>query len=157
MGAYALPVTPLIHFLREYIFIKGCSSKEVAFADDFTVAGKASEIKTYWDILQQGTLFGYFPKPSKSFLVVKEQDFNKVVDVFMESKVKVTSEGKQHHSVIISSKAFKVSYTNSQADDLMKQLKLLSITAESEPQSACSAFDGGFKGKRTYFMRTILS
>ena len=71
--------------------------------------------------------------------------------------MKVTSEGKQHHSVIISSKAFKVSYTNSQADDLMKQLKLLSITAESEPQAACSAFDGGFKGKLTYFMRTILS
>ena len=73
MGAYALPVTPLIHFLREYIFIKGYSSKEVAFADDFTVAGKASEIKTYWNILQQGTLFGYFLKPSKSFLVVKER------------------------------------------------------------------------------------
>ena len=74
MGAYALGVTPLIHFLSEFIFINEQRSKEVAFADDFTVAGKASEIKAYWDILQQqGPLFGYFPKPSKLYLIVKEQ------------------------------------------------------------------------------------
>ena len=63
--------------------------------DNFTAAGKASKIKAYWDIpQQQGTLFGYFPKPSKSYLIVKEQ--HKAVDVFMGSKkrhlgVKVTS------------------------------------------------------------------
>ena len=93
MGAYALGVTPLIHSLNEFIFINEHRSKEVAFADDFTVAGKASEIKAYWDILQQqGLLFGYFPKPSKSYLIVKEQHLNKAVDVFMGSKVKVTSK-----------------------------------------------------------------
>ena len=86
MGAYALGVTPLIHSLNEFIFINEHRSKEVAFADDFTVAGKASEIKAYWDILQQqGFLFGYLPKPSKSYLIVKEQHYNKAVDVFMGS------------------------------------------------------------------------
>ena len=72
MGAYALVVTPFIHFLSEFIAINEHGSKEVAFADDFTVAGKASEIKAYWDILQhQGPFFGYFPKPSKSYLTEK--------------------------------------------------------------------------------------
>ena len=86
MGAYALGVTPLIHSLNEFIFINEHRSKEVAFADDFTVAGKASEIKAYWDILQQqGPLFGYFPKPSRSYMIVKEQHYNKAVDVFMGS------------------------------------------------------------------------
>ena len=33
----------------------------------------------------------------------------------------------------------------------------MSIVAELEPQSAYSAFVGGFKGKLTYFMRTIQS
>ena len=65
-GAYALVVTPLIYFLSEFIFINEHRSKEVAFADNFTVAGKASDIEAYWDILQQqGPFFGYFPKPSK--------------------------------------------------------------------------------------------
>ena len=40
---------------------------------------------------------------------------------------------------------------------MITQLKLLSKIAESEPQSAYAAFIGGFKGKLTYFMRTIPS
>ena len=95
MGADALGVTPLIHFLSKFIFINKHRSKEVAFADDFKVVGKASKIKAYCDTLQERrSFFGYFPKPSKSYFIVKEQHYNKAVDVFMGSKVKVTSEGK---------------------------------------------------------------
>ena len=156
MGAYALGVTPLIHFPSEFIFINKHTRKEVAFADNFTAIKKASEIKAYWDILQQqGSLFGYFPKPSKSYLIVKEKHYNKAVDVFMGSKVKVTSEGKRHIGAVIGSEVFKVSHAESLVDDWIKQdwIKLLSIIAES----AYSAFVGGFKGKLTYFMCTILS
>ena len=38
-------VTPLLHFLHEFILIKENRSKEVAFADDLTVAGNIKEIK----------------------------------------------------------------------------------------------------------------
>ena len=41
------------HFLGDFIFINEHRSKVVEFADNFTVAEKASEIKAYWDILQQ--------------------------------------------------------------------------------------------------------
>ena len=75
----------------------------------------------------------------------------------MGSKVKVTSKGKRHLGAVIGSEAFKVSYAKSFVDDLIKKLKLLSIIAESEPQSAYSTFVGGYKGKLTYFMRTIQS
>ena len=53
VGTSALGVTPLINFLSEFILINEHKSKELPFADDFTVAGKTSEIKAYWDILQQ--------------------------------------------------------------------------------------------------------
>ena len=39
MGTYVLGVTPLLHFLHEFILINEQTSKEVAFADDLTVAG----------------------------------------------------------------------------------------------------------------------
>ena len=42
VGAYAQDVTHLIHFLSKFIFINEHRSKEVAFADEFTVAGKAT-------------------------------------------------------------------------------------------------------------------
>ena len=47
MGAYALGVTPLIHFLSEFTFINEHRNKEAAFVDDLTVAGKVSKIKAY--------------------------------------------------------------------------------------------------------------
>ena len=44
MGIYALGVTPLLHFLHEFILINEHRSKEVSFADDLTVAEKIEEI-----------------------------------------------------------------------------------------------------------------
>ena len=90
-------------------------------------------------------------------MIVKEQHYNKAVDAFMGSELKVTSEGKRHLGAVVGSEAFKVSYTKSLLDDWIKQLKLLSTIAQSEPQSTYSVFVGGFKGKLTYFMRIIPS
>ena len=68
MGAYTLGVAPLIHFLSKFIFINEYRSKGVAFADSFIVAGKASEIKANWGILQHhGPLLGYFSRRSKLY------------------------------------------------------------------------------------------
>ena len=44
MGAYALGILPLIKFL-----LKEVDAKEVAFADDFSVAGSLNSIKGYWE------------------------------------------------------------------------------------------------------------
>ena len=93
------------------------------------------------------------PKPSKSYLTVKEQHYNKAVDAFMTSESNIRWKATPWYC----SEAFKVSYAKSLVDDWIKQLKLLSIIAESKPQSAHLAFIGGFKGKLNYFMRTIPS
>ena len=52
MGTYALGVTPLLLFLYEFILINENKSKEVAFADDLTVAGNIKEVKKYWELLR---------------------------------------------------------------------------------------------------------
>ena len=51
MGRYALGILPLIHFLLQFILINHLSAKEVALADDFTVAGKLTIIRDYWEKL----------------------------------------------------------------------------------------------------------
>ena len=45
MGAYVLEILPLVHFLLEFISINHLSTKEVALADDFTVAVKLTSIR----------------------------------------------------------------------------------------------------------------
>ena len=73
MGAYTLGILPLLQFLLNFIWINELNGKEVAFADDFMVAGKISSIKDYWSQLTSiGPKYGYFPKTSKSYLIVKE-------------------------------------------------------------------------------------
>ena len=62
----------------------------------------------------------------------------------MGSKVKVTSERKRHPGAVIDNE---VSCAKSLVDDWIKQSKLLSIIAESEPPSAYLTFVDGFKGK----------
>ena len=97
MAGYALGVAPLIHFLHEYVSINNHRRKEVTFVDDFTIAGKIEEIRSYWEMLQQlGRLYGYFPKPSKSYLGVKEHYLEHVIEIFRKSEVKITMEGESN-------------------------------------------------------------
>ena len=73
MGAGTLGILPLIHFLLQFISVNHISAKDVAFANDFTVAGKLTSIKDYWGKLTVlCPNYGYFPKASKSCLIVKE-------------------------------------------------------------------------------------
>ena len=94
MAAYALGVTPLIHFLHEYVSMSNHRCKEVSFADDFTIAGKTEGISSYWELLQQVGLYGYFQRPSKSYLVVKEQYLENAIETFRGVKSKVLQWGK---------------------------------------------------------------
>ena len=64
----------LIKFLLEFINLNEMNAKEVVFADDFSIAGSLNSIKDYWDKLTAiGPKYGYFPKPTKSYLIVKEK------------------------------------------------------------------------------------
>ena len=88
MAAYALGVTPLLHFFHEFASSHYHSTKEESFADDFTISRKISEIKEYWDLLTlKGPMYGYFPKASKSHLIVKRQREQKAKDIFHETNV----------------------------------------------------------------------
>ena len=73
IGAYALGILLLLQFLLDLIPVNQLNAKEVAFADDLTVADKISSIKDYWSQLTSiGPKYGYFPESSKSYLIVKE-------------------------------------------------------------------------------------
>ena len=51
------------------------NATQVVFADDFSVAGNLNSIKDYWGKLTAiGPKYGYFPKPTKSYLILKEKN-----------------------------------------------------------------------------------
>ena len=156
MAAYAIGITLLLKLLHELICMNNYISKEVAFADDFTVAGKISEIRKFWDmVIISGPKYGYFPKAEKYFLIVKENYIDVANDQFVDTNVKITTTGQRHLGAVIGSPNFKTEYVNHKILDLVKQLKILSKIAEIEPQSAYCAFVTGFKSKLTFLLRTI--
>ena len=156
MGAYELGILPLIHFLLEFISINHLSAKEVAFADDFTVAGKLTSIRHYWKKLTSlGLKYGYFPKASKSYLIVKEDKLNEARNVSNNSNVNITIEGKTHLRAVIGSNVYREKYLENLIIDWNNQLILLPSIAEDQPKAAYLVFVSGFKSKLNDFMRTI--
>ena len=74
LGAYALGILPLIKFLLEFINLNEMKAKKVVFAEDLSFAGCFNSIKDYWEqLIAIGPKYGYFPKPTKFYLIVKEK------------------------------------------------------------------------------------
>ena len=69
MALYAISVVPLISQCRHTGTMDCTAATQVWFADDAAAGGRLTALRQFWDILgQHGPAYGYFPKPSKTFL-----------------------------------------------------------------------------------------
>ena len=120
MGAYALGILSLLQFLLDFISVNELNAKEVALADGFTVAGKLSSIKHYWSQLTSiGPKYGYFPKASKSYLIVREDQLPTATALLDNSSINIyysRRKIKSHLGAIIGSGGYKREYV----DELVK-------------------------------------
>ena len=132
------------------------NAKEVAFADDLSVTGSFNIIRDYWVKLTAiGPKDGYFPKPTKSYPIVKEKNDGSARYIFANSRLNITAEGKKHLGVVIGSTEYRDEYVKDLVKDWDNQLTILLTIAETQLQAAYLAFASGFKSKLIYFLRTI--
>ena len=90
MAMYALALVPLVNQLHGLC-------KQVCFADDGTGADKLEALKKWWDVLlEKGPAYGSFPKPSKTWLIVKDKKLEEAKLTFKKTGVKITSDGMRH-------------------------------------------------------------
>ena len=154
MAVYALALTPLFRQLIQFIDEQNQTNKEVAFADDITAACEIEDLKFYWDeITTKGPNYGYYPKESKSHLLVKEEDIKNSTN-FQGLDVQIRTAGERHLGAVNGSMQFKEKYVT-RVGVWNEKLIALSNIVEIEPQVAYVAFVSGFKHKFTYLMRTI--
>ena len=81
MPMYAIGITPLLKLLKKSQDPHNAdsnqseyknSTKHAAFAEDLGGAGKLEEVRQWWDnVGHYDPMLGYYPNPSKSWLVVK--------------------------------------------------------------------------------------
>ena len=128
----------------------------LAYANDLSAVGRISELKVWWDnLIKLGPKFGYYPQPSKSWLIVKEHQEYQAKATFINTKINITKDGKRHLGAIIGSESFRKEYLSSKITDWTEGIKLLRKIVRIDPQSAYACFISGFKHKLNYIMRTV--
>ena len=73
------------------------------FADDSTRAGKIRALKEWWDHLKEvGPNYGYYPKPSKTYLIIKKEELLvQAKEIFAVKEIKFISVGHRHLRAVI--------------------------------------------------------
>ena len=84
MVIYGIGVTPVINMLIDVLSNKySANVNAMAYADDFSTAGNLQNVRRWWIVLIEiGQKFGYYPKPTKTWLLVKSCALEKDESVF---------------------------------------------------------------------------
>ncbi len=153
MPMYALSVVPLLSQAQSIFCRPG---GQVWYADDATGVDKLCNLRRWWDHLSaKGPLYGYFPKATKTILVIKPQHLESAKKIFDGTGIKIETGGTRHLGGALGTREFQIDYAKEKIKQLTGDLKTLSKFAETEPQAAYAAFTHGFHGKWTFLQRVI--
>ena len=149
MPMYALATIPLINKLKGY-------SKQIWYADDAATVGKLAELRVWWDILtKEGPNFGYYPNPSKMWLVTKEGCHTAGLSTFAGTGVNVTPDGRPYLGAAIGSPEYVENYVKARVDSWLSIVRNLTTIAKTQPHAVYSALTHGLSSKWTYLCRTV--
>ena len=131
--------------------------KQVWYADDGTGAGKLEHLKPFWESLcEKGPSYGYFPKASKSVLIVKDsKHVEEAKKIFSGVNIEITCEGQRHLGAAIGTNEFKRQYVSKKVEKWVKDVEKLAMFAQDEPQAALTAFTKGVSCRWQYLQRTV--
>jgi hypothetical protein len=155
MAKYALGTRNLISSLAQ----GNNEVRQVWFADDSASGGKLSGLKKWWDDLNQyGPAYGYFPKASKTVLILKNPELlERAKEMFGngEGEITITTEGKRHIGAVIGTEEFKEQYVKDKVEKWVKDVKQLADIAKEDPQAALSAYNTGISQRWKFIQRTV--
>ena len=120
MAFYALATRPLMDVLSKIGKII-----QSWYADDTAACGSLVELKSWWDKLCAiGPTYGYFPKPSKTILVVKNEFNLPMARLLLEKTgVTISLQGERHLEAVIGLKEFKVQYVRNKVSGWVKDVE----------------------------------
>ena len=94
MALYAISVVPLINKCRNTATMDCSAATQVWFADDAAAGGSLKALHQFWNLLvRHGPAYGYFPKSSKSFLVIKPGHHADAERIFSGTGIQYTDDG----------------------------------------------------------------
>jgi len=128
-------------------------AKKLFYADDGAGAGTLDQILQWWiDIQRLGPYYGYYPKPSKTWLIVKPEFLERAKVLF--PGINITDQGHKYLGSYIGSDSGKAEFVKDQVDEWVNNVKALANVAKSEPQLAYAAYVYGTSKKWGFVTRT---
>ena len=130
--------------------------KQVAYADDLSGAGKISDLKDWWGLVNDnGLIIGYTSKAAKSVLIVKPEYYDSAIETFSGSWVIITKDGRRQLGADIETEELKKEYVGEKVTEWVREVNILSNMAKTEPHAAYSAYTHGLQHRWNFVMRTI--
>jgi len=113
-------------------------------------------LRIWWrHLIDVVPLFGYYPQPMKSSLIVKKDYEQRAKEVFEDTAIQISTKGERHLEAVIGSVEFKEAYCKKLSEKWAEEINLLSDIATTQPQAAYACFTSGYQHKFSYFLRTI--
>ena len=88
-------------------------------------------------------------------MIVKPEHQQSAEQLFRDTGLNITSEGRRHLGAAIGQKSFVKEYMTEKVSNWVKELTKVASIATTHPQEAYAALTHGLTSKWTYFMRTI--
>ena len=90
MAMYAIGTKPFINKLNGI-------AKQVWYADDSGAGSTLLNLRKWWNLLNKsGPHYGYFPNRVKTHLLVKKEHIESANEVFADTGITITTEGKDY-------------------------------------------------------------
>ena len=149
MAMYAIATVPLIERLQQHV-------TQVWFADDATAGGKLLDLRNWWDQLVECCQdYGYSANASKTWLVVKPEYLDQAKEIFAESGVQITAEGRRHLGAAVGTRSFAEAFVSTKVQEWVKEIDTLTLIAQTQPHAAFAGLTHGLISKWNYLQRTI--
>ena len=91
-----------------------------------------------------GPKFGYFPEPSKLWLIVKSNCSDKAVHMLKDANIQITTQGKRHLGAALVTRQCRDVYIMEKINKWIEEPHILSKIAKIEPQAAYTCFLSGY-------------
>ena len=145
--------------IQQLLRVSLSDMKQFWLASEAAGASSLKSLKNWWtNIISEGGRFRYYVNEKKWWLILKsEAHLETATNLFRDSKVNITTEGKRHLGASIDSNEFIVKYVIKNFNEWCEELKTLSNFAKSQSQAAYAAFCFGEQNKYSHFLRTIAS
>ena len=102
-----------------------------------------------------GPKLGYNAEPTKSWLIVKEENHGDAEAIFKDTGVNITTDGKQHLGASLGTSDYKNEFVSNLVETWVDQIEVLSEIASYEPHAAYIAFTSCIRHRYSFYMRTI--